>query len=95
MLAFNLQLRELLHPVTKTAGWVGATAKASLQREPGDEPRRRRTARPKAADKGAGVPVMDAGKAVAPSPLVAGVGSRGRRIEHPRRARAADRRRRR
>jgi hypothetical protein len=65
MLAFNVQLKELLHPVTKTAGWVGATTKASLQREPGEEPAPAKNGKAKAADKGAGVPVMDAGKAVA------------------------------
>ena len=73
MLAFNLQLKELLHPVTRTAGWVGATTAASLQREPGDEPAPAKNGKAKAADKAAGVPVMDAGKAVAPSPLVTGV----------------------
>ena len=38
MLAFNLQLRELLHPVTGTARWFGSTAAASLRREPSDAP---------------------------------------------------------
>ena len=35
MLAFNLQLRELLHPVSKTASWVSNTAAASMRREGG------------------------------------------------------------
>ena len=35
MLAFNLQLRELLRPVTGTARWVGSTAAASMRRDPG------------------------------------------------------------
>ena len=34
MLAFNLQLRELLRPVTRTAGWFGTAAAASMRREP-------------------------------------------------------------
>jgi DNA segregation ATPase FtsK/SpoIIIE, S-DNA-T family len=33
MLAFNLQLRELLRPVTGTARWVGLTAAASMRRD--------------------------------------------------------------
>jgi DNA segregation ATPase FtsK/SpoIIIE, S-DNA-T family len=33
MLAFNLQLRELLRPVTGTARWFGSTAAASMRRE--------------------------------------------------------------
>jgi S-DNA-T family DNA segregation ATPase FtsK/SpoIIIE len=34
MLAFNLQLRQLLRPVTGTARWVGSTAAASMRRDP-------------------------------------------------------------
>jgi S-DNA-T family DNA segregation ATPase FtsK/SpoIIIE len=34
MLAFNLQLRELLRPVTGTASWFRTTAAASMRREP-------------------------------------------------------------
>jgi DNA segregation ATPase FtsK/SpoIIIE-like protein len=37
LLAFNLQLKELLRPVTGTARWVGSTAAASMRREPGEE----------------------------------------------------------
>jgi DNA segregation ATPase FtsK/SpoIIIE, S-DNA-T family len=33
LLAFNLQLKELLRPVTGTARWVGTTAAASMRRE--------------------------------------------------------------
>jgi S-DNA-T family DNA segregation ATPase FtsK/SpoIIIE len=33
MLAFNLQLRQLLRPVTGTARWVGSTAAASMRRD--------------------------------------------------------------
>jgi DNA segregation ATPase FtsK/SpoIIIE-like protein len=35
VVGFNIQLRELLHPATKTARWVGTTAAASIRREPG------------------------------------------------------------
>jgi DNA segregation ATPase FtsK/SpoIIIE, S-DNA-T family len=73
MLAFNLQLRELLHPVTGTARWFGTTAAASLRREPGDPG----PAKPAAGGRGAvkpvaGVPVMDPSKVIAPSGLVPG-----------------------
>jgi S-DNA-T family DNA segregation ATPase FtsK/SpoIIIE len=37
LLAFNLQLKQLLWPVTGTARWVGATAAASLRRELAEE----------------------------------------------------------
>jgi DNA segregation ATPase FtsK/SpoIIIE, S-DNA-T family len=37
LLAFNLQLKQLLMPVTGTARWVGATAAASLRRELAEE----------------------------------------------------------
>jgi len=36
LLAFNLQLKQLLRPVTGTARWVGSTAAASMRRESGD-----------------------------------------------------------
>ena len=34
LVAFNLQLKELIRPVTGSARWVGATAAASMRREP-------------------------------------------------------------
>ena len=36
VVGFNLQLRQLLHPATQTARWVGTTAAASIRREPGE-----------------------------------------------------------
>ncbi len=73
MLAFNLQLRELLHPVTRTANWVGTTAAASLRRDPADQPASKSSRTARGAEKpAAGVPVMDAGPPVAPSPLATG-----------------------
>jgi len=39
LFAFNLQLREVLAPMTRTARWVGATTAASLRRMPGTERR--------------------------------------------------------
>jgi len=56
MLAFNLQLRELLRPVTGTARWFGSTAAASMRREPENGPRngreRGRTSTATSADGG-------------------------------------------
>jgi DNA segregation ATPase FtsK/SpoIIIE, S-DNA-T family len=54
LLAFNLQLKELLRPLTGTARWVGATAATSMRREPRDEERaaaeaESRTRRPRLA----------------------------------------------
>ena len=64
MLAFNLQLRELLHPVTGTARWFGSTAAASLRREDEGPSRPSRSARN--ADR---VTAADNGRPVAPSRL--------------------------
>jgi DNA segregation ATPase FtsK/SpoIIIE, S-DNA-T family len=79
MLAFNLQLRELLHPVTKTANWVGSTAAASLRRENGEPATAAKNGRNgKPAEKPTGgVPVMDPAKPIAPSPLMAGAAGAG------------------
>jgi S-DNA-T family DNA segregation ATPase FtsK/SpoIIIE len=70
MLAFNLQLRELLRPVSGTARWVGSTAAASVRREPGtDEPAKpaKPVIDPKANGKPAPLPVM-ADPATVPPP---------------------------
>ncbi len=46
MLAFNLQLKQLIRPLTGSARWVGMTAAASMRREPaGDPPKPERPAR--------------------------------------------------
>ncbi len=46
MLAFNLQLRELLRPVTGTARWFGSTAAASMRRDGTVDATARDTERP-------------------------------------------------
>ena len=66
MLAFNLQLKQLVRPGTRFAGWIGTAAAASMRREPaGGAP-------PARAGRGAkaGTPVMDPARApIAPSRL--------------------------
>ena len=37
MLAFNLQLKQLLRPITGSARWFGSTAAASMRREPAED----------------------------------------------------------
>ncbi|HSL34490.1 MAG TPA: DNA translocase FtsK, partial [Candidatus Limnocylindrales bacterium] len=64
MLAFNLQLRELLRPVTGTARWFGTAAAASMRRESETGARangRGRVARDTAAMAGAAEPPAQAG----------------------------------
>ncbi|HEV7809755.1 MAG TPA: DNA translocase FtsK 4TM domain-containing protein, partial [Candidatus Limnocylindrales bacterium] len=70
MLAFNLQLRELVRPLTGSARWLGLTAAASLRREPGQETSTKpaRAARNEERAVPAG-PAPEAGRPVAASRL--------------------------
>jgi S-DNA-T family DNA segregation ATPase FtsK/SpoIIIE len=69
MLAFNLQLKQLVRPGTRLARWFGTTAAASIRREPAvdEAPRTGRNGKVPAP-----LPLADAGRApIAPSPLAA------------------------
>ncbi|MBA2382634.1 MAG: DNA translocase FtsK 4TM domain-containing protein, partial [Chloroflexi bacterium] len=70
MLAFNLQLKQLLRPVTGSARWFGSTAAASLRRDP--------AAAEVAKTARAAKPSADPGRApIAPSPLTPRDGANG------------------
>jgi DNA segregation ATPase FtsK/SpoIIIE, S-DNA-T family len=67
MLAFNLQLRELLHPVTGGARWLGSAAASSMRRPADAEPSRgSRRGSAVAADR---ADRADTAKPIAPSRL--------------------------